>query len=62
MIVFCPKCSHGLEQTGRMNTFVCFDCKCIYETSFTITEISGPETHEDDFRKLKLSRVNEDFS
>jgi hypothetical protein len=60
MIFYCPDCSTGLVQTGRVQCFYCPRCKCIYnvEVKINLTRIAGGSISDADLRKLELTEHN----
>ena len=47
MILYCPTDNEPLQSVGRVNTFFCGSCKCIFEVSFSIIRISGPINNDE---------------
>jgi hypothetical protein len=41
VILFCPNCNKGIEQTGEVNRATCFQCKKSYIIKIELVEIEN---------------------
>ena len=58
MIFICPHCNNSLEASGRLHTFMCLKCDCIFLVKIEIQEIKGPRI-ETNIRQLPSTTEDE---